>query len=500
MRLDGAVQERPFDAEFDYVVVGSGAGGAAAARTLADTGRSVAVVEEGPDPAAAPFAKLALPGLARLLRGLGGQVARGRAFAPVLQGRCLGGTTVVNSAIVRRLPEDVWREWRDAGLEPAVGFKALEERYGRLERELSAAPTPPDAWGEPDRLMRQGAAKLGVAAAPTTRFVSGCKASARCLTGCPNGAKQSLDRTFLPYAEARGAALLTGARVDRVDLSGTRATGVSGRFMKEGGLGPAFALRARRAVLVAASVVQTPLLLRASGVRSPHLGAHFKSHPGVPLTGLFDRPVGMWTGATQGYDSDHHRRDGRFKVETISLPAEIVLSRMPGAGRRWLDGMAETPHAAVFAVQLRARAEGTVRPGFFGLADVRYGLAPEDFPVLRKALRYAAELLFAAGAREILTGIHGLPERLGPDRIALLDAAPDDPACYAMILSHLFGTARLAPTAADGVVGLDFRVHGADNLYVADASLFPSNIGVNPQLTIMALAQLAAERAGEARP
>lgn len=502
MRFVGERERRAFDEAFDWVIVGSGAAGATAARVLSETGASIAVLEEGPCVDTKEFSDLAYPALRRMFRDSGTQMARGKAFIPVIQGRCLGGSTVVNSAIVWRMPDDVWAPWRDEHrLGDALPIAELHKNWDQLEEELSARPTPPEVWGEFNRLMDLAKTRLAVGAAPTTRYARNCRASARCLTGCPHGAKQSMLVSYLPYAEEQGASLITAARVDRVALQGGRAVAVEGNFRDPDTrrvLAP-FRVSARKGVIVAASAIQTPMILSRSGIRSPHLGKHFQAHPGAPMTGLFEHRVGMWQGATQGYDADHYRREGRFKIETISLPPEIVFARAPGVGSRWLSSMAETPHAVIWAVQMRAFARGSVREAFLG-ADIRFDLEPRDMINLKKGLKFTAELMFAAGAREVITGIHGFPERIkNPADLRLLDEAPDDPSCYSFIMSHLFGTARMSRRERDGVVGTDFAVHGTSNLFVVDSSVFPTNIGVNPQHSIMAVAMLATKRLAERR-
>jgi len=497
MIFDGEKERRAFDETFDYVIVGSGAAGATAARVLADTGARIAIVEEGPAVATAEFDDRVFPAFRRMFRGMGAQVARGRAFIPVLQGSCLGGTTVVNSGIIWRIPADVWEPWKtEYGLGDALSLDALHQHWDQIERELSVRPVAPEIWGENNRLMEVAKNRLGVAAAPMRRNEIGCRGSARCSTGCPHGAKQSMLVTYLPYASERGAMLFTSARVDRVILRGDRAVGVTGHFhvpQFKRDVAP-FTLRARKGVLVAASAIQTPGLLARSGVRSLHLGEHFQGHPAVSLAGVFDRKVNMWFGATQGYEADHHREDGRYKIETISLPPEMVFARLPGVGRAWVENIARSAHIAMWAVALRAYAQGSVREGFFG-TDIRFELAPQDMINLREGLRFTAELLFAAGAREVITGIHGMPERLtGPDQARLLETGPDDPACYSFALTHLFGTARMSVRPGDGVVGTDFAVHGTRSLYVIDSSIFPTNLGVNPQLAIMGVAMHAAKK------
>jgi choline dehydrogenase-like flavoprotein len=147
---------------------------------------------------------------------------------------------------------------------------------------------------------------------------------------------------------------------------------------------------------------------------------------------------------------------------------------------------------------MRSWAHGSVRERFFG-TDIRFDLTPRDLVQLRRGLRFTAELFFAAGAREVRPGIFGLPEKILPGEEWKLETAPADARCYSMILSHLFGTARMSVRGQDGVVGPNFAVHGSRNLFVVDSSVFPTNTGVNPQHTIMAVAMLAARRLAEAR-
>ena len=475
----------PHGETFDYVIVGSGAAGASVARVLADTGRSIAVVEEGPRVERAQFSDRTYSALRMLYRDMGMLQTRGRGPASVLQGRCVGGSTVVNSAIVRRLPEQVWASWKaDYGLGDALPYHELERQWARIEAELGAAPTPAEAWGGNNTLMDRGRAALNIAGDPITRFVRDCHGSARCQLGCPFDAKQSMLVTYLPYAEARGAVVMSTTRVDRVLWHGNRAVGVTAGSSR---------LFARRGVIVAASAVQTPPLLARSGVRSRHLGRHFQAHPGCAVVGLFDEPVRVWSGATQGYEIDEYREQFRVKIETAALPPELLFAALPGVGQRWVRAIAESERAAVWGVALHAYAEGRVRSGGGGPA-IDYSIEPRDVANLRRGLRRTAELLFAAGAREVLPGVRGLPERMRPGDSPLFDSAPLDPGAYTFVLSHMFGSARMSQRAADGVVAPDFTVHGRAGLHVVDSSIFPTNLGVNPQNTIMAVAALAAER------
>lgn len=175
------------------------------------------------------------------------------------------------------------------------------------------------------------------------------------------------------------------------------------------------------------------------------------------------------------------------------MPPETSFGGLPGVGREWVALMAEFPRSAVWVLPLRSFAEGRVGVGRRD-RSLAFLLDPRDLPNLRRGLRRTAELMFLAGARELVCPVHGLPHRLQPDQVALIDRASDDPAAYPLAMSHLFGTARMSPHANAGVVGTDFRVRGAENLYVVDSSVCPTNLGVNPQLSIMAVARIAARR------
>jgi choline dehydrogenase-like flavoprotein len=184
---------------FDYIVIGSGAGGASAARVLADSGSSIAIVEEGPAVSTDEFSDRSFPTLTRLYRDMGAQVTHGRAPMLVIQGRCLGGSTVVNSAIMRRLPEEVWNEWRDDHrLGDALPFREVDEASAAIEAELNAVPTPEAIWGGNNRLLSRAAVERGIAGSPTLRNAPGCRGSARCNLGCPHGAKQSMQLSYIP--------------------------------------------------------------------------------------------------------------------------------------------------------------------------------------------------------------------------------------------------------------------------------------------------------------
>lgn len=483
----------------DFVVVGSGAGGGAAARALAVAGHSVVVLEDGPPFSAATTGPIAHESMVRLCRHKGQFAALGRAAIPILQGRCVGGTTAINSAIIWRLPGAVLKRWHhEHGLADDLPEAALERAYEMLEREMHVQAVQPEAESGSDRLMRAGAMATDLSHQAIRRSERGCRGSSRCLHGCPNDAKQSTAINFLRVATEHGASVYAHSEVRRVHVEGGRAAAVSGRIGGSGSQkGRRFRVAARRAVVLAASVIQTPNLLRRSGIArgSEALGEHFMAHPGTSVMALYRAPVHMWNGAAQGYEVTGLRDRLGIKLESINVPPEVVAGRLPGAGQRLRAYLERLNHVAAWAVAVRMDAEGTVRPSFIQGDSVRYTPTEHDMWRMREGMKRTAELHFLAGAEEVLSGVHGMPERLtGPEQLHWYDEASLDPRCYQIVATHLFGTCRAGSDARTAVVDGRLQVHGVPGLHVMDASVFPSNTGVNPQHSIMAVATVAAER------
>jgi choline dehydrogenase-like flavoprotein len=483
------------EGDFDYVVVGSGAGGAAAAVTLARGGASVAIVEAGAwrDPDDYPHS--AYGSMRELMDDWNQQVTIGRALWPVVQARTVGGTTVINSAICVRTPEDIFTQWeREHGI---TGLQAgAYAAQDRLERELCVEEAPPASRGRSNVLAKAGADKLGWDDSHyMLRYVKGCDGAGQCLQGCRGRRKQSLNLNFVPEVMARGGAVVSCAPVDRVLFQGSRATGVSGRFVhpQTRARGARFFLRAKKAVVVAASVTHSPVLLMRSGLMLPALGEHFRAHPGTGVFGDYDEPVDMNVGATQGWASVSFRQAPGLKLETLAIPPELVASRLAGGGRVLMERLSRYRHLAMWCHAVRAETRGSVKPGFFGRPLVRYTLDRADMERFRAGMVLLAKQHFAAGARRIIPGIAGMPYELGPDQVKLLEDAPLDPRRYVAVLSHLFGGCVMGRDERTSVTDGKGRVHGVEGLVVADASVIPTNLGVNPQHTIMALAQVFAE-------
>lgn len=492
--FDGRTARRPYDDEVDFVVVGSGAAGATAAHTLAEAGYEVAIVEEGPWVRTREFQRDFYPALKQLWRAMGTHVATGRSLIPYMQGRCVGGTTVINSAIAWRAPSSVLEDWSTRwGLGPTISDRALDEHFTYLERALSVRPVEDAVLGGNSSAFALGAARLGIESHVIQRYDAGCEGSASCSNGCRSAKKQGMNITFVPRTLRAGGRIYHSAEVRRVEIRGGRAVAVLAEMPGPGGP-HALRVRARRAVIVAASTVQSPLILRRSGLRNPHIGMHFQAHPGISVAARFKHEVRMDYGATQGFNSLELLKKSGIKLESLTLPPELAIARLPGLGPELMERFADFGRIAISAVVIKSEAEGTIRERF-GQESLRFSLTERDMSSALEGLELTTKILFEAGAEEVYPGAHGMPAVLrSADEAKAWREGPRDTRAYNMVMTHLFGATRMAPDPRAGVVGTDFQTHECEGLYVVDSGVFPTNLGVNPQHTIMAMARLAASR------
>jgi choline dehydrogenase-like flavoprotein len=490
--------ERDFVEEADVVVVGSGPAGSVITYELARAGRKVVLVEEGPPFTPPEFRSEGDLSMARTMRE-GGLRATIGTFMPVMQAICLGGGSLINSAMCVRPPDFVFDAWSTRFDLAHTSRAELDPHFDAVGEFLGIAPTPDSVQGERNLLFREGCEKLGYSSEPVDRNVRGCRGSGECFTGCRPRAKQSMDISYIPEAIKLGARVLTSLQVQRVMGIDRRVWGVEGQVVEPftGLTSHRFKINARLIVL-AAGCMATPVLLQRSGDlanSSRQVGRNLQFHPGSAVAGVFPESIDPLFGATQGYQSLAFLEQG-FKLETMWAPPAALAVRLPGFGRELMARLAELPRMATWdAIASTHRSLGIVKARHDSMDPViRWRLDPEDAQVMMRSIQVLAEIFFAAGAEKVMPGVRGLPDviRAGAEAECLRDhrVAPED---LVTASSHVFCTTRMHGDPARGVVDEIGRCHDVDNLYIADSGIFPRCPSVNPMYTVMALAHRQAQ-------
>ena len=483
----GPLPDAPHSAtlQADAVVVGSGAGGAVVAATLAEAGWDVLVLEEGPMVRTDDIRRWSMAErLVRLYRDSGLSAAAGVPPVALPMGRCVGGTTTVNSGTCFPTPGAVLDAWARSGLH-ALSPPAFTPLLREVEEVIGVRQIGRDIMGGNARMAEAGARNAGLHGALLHRNERGCIGSGQCPMGCPQGAKQDMRMTYLPRAAQAGARILAGVRVRSLDHDGGTMRGVTAERVDVSGAtlrGSRITVRAP-VVVLSAGAVYTPVLLLRAGLGGAHVGRHLAVHPTTEAAGFVAERVEGWRGVQQSYGI--HPEPG-VTIEATFPPGGTALRYLPLSGPALKELMARWAHAVLLGVMVVDGGNGRVRLAPGGTPLVTYRLGDAEAGRLVRGLAHTARVLRAAGAREVYTPLRGLPVLAAGDDPSVIECARGRD--LALAAFHPLGTARMAAREADGPVDPQGRVRGARGLLVADASLLPGAPGVNPQVTIMALA------------
>jgi choline dehydrogenase-like flavoprotein len=484
--------------ECDVVIVGSGAGGAVAAATLAEAGLDVIVLEAGESFNRESYPTEPLDAIAGLYRDGGLTIAEGRPSIPVPVARTVGGTTVVNSGTCFRAPDPVLEEWRRRF---GVGWAAdLAEEFAAAEQFLQVTPVDPERMGRNGQLAMEGAAAIGASGGPISRNAGSCVQCSSCPFGCEIDAKRGMHVSYLPRAVAAGARLRTGVEARRLMVEDGRAVGVAchtgvdgteSRHIDRFASRRPYVVRGRLATVVAGGALGTPELLLRSGLGGRQVGRNLHIHPACWVGARYDEEVRGWDGVMQSYYIDQWEPQ-RLLLEATFTPLAFGGAWLPGVGRAHQRSMLEFGHVGSIGVHLSDASSGRVDLTGNGALRARYKLTQPDADRLAFGIARAAEVHFAAGATEVYPNI-ARAGTLTPKTLPSFEAARFKPSELRLEAFHPMGTARIGDER-QGVCAADGTVHGVTDLYVTDASLFPTSVGVNPMMTVIAFAvRIAAE-------
>jgi choline dehydrogenase-like flavoprotein len=481
--------EGPTTLTCDVLVIGTGAGGASCASTLADAGVDVLMLEEGPHVPAAISPRGLVEALPTQWRGGGLTATMGGTPIAFAEGRCVGGGTEINSAIFQRAPDEVIDGWARAHHLPDFSPQTLQPLYDRAAAAVNASLTP-GMLGPPTEILRRAADVMGWKTVVLERGRRESSSPLDQLSGFASGAKQSMSATLIPRALGRGARLIANCRADRLTLQERQVTGAVATASDSQGRPHRVRVNASQ-VFLCAGTTQTPSILQRTGHRK-NIGRSFQVHPTVRLLASFCEPVNA------------HRHDLPLVAVTEFMPSlrfggsvftlstfGLAVAEDWAVRERYL---AEYAHCAMYYVMIRPDGVGRVRT-LPGLAEpiLSYRLTERDWRRLRAGLALLVRALLAAGARRVIPSVRGHPGWTDADRVEsdLHDRVLPERA--ALMTIHLFASCPMGRDPELFPVDPWGRLAGLDNIIVADGSVLPSAPGVNPQATIMALAYRATD-------
>jgi len=484
----------------DVCVIGSGGGGAVAAAELAEAGLSVVVLEQGHHWTSRDFTQREEEMLPRLFEEAGQrQTVDGGVL--VLQGRNVGGSSVHNLCYAFRTPPEILALWRDEHGLPELSEAALAPSFARVERRLKVKQILEHEVNEANRLVRQGCQALGYSGFVTRHNRENCVLSGYCILGCSYDAKQSMLVTYVPSADAAGARIWSNARAERIELEGGRPRRVWGHAVDGAGRPHGTVEVETRAVVLAAGAIASPDLLLRSGIAnsSGQVGRNLHLHPSVMAAGVFEQEIHPYRGIPQSYYVDEFidlARDPHRGVILMPITGFPILTsvNLPGFGREHYQRMRAFSRTVGLLALLHDRSAGSVSPGAsLSKPEIRYALDEDDGRQLAEGVRHCAEVLLAAGAREVLVPWHRDPLVLrASDDLAQIDRRGVRLGEITVASTHPQSTCRMGGDPATSVVGAFGECHDVPGLFVADMSVFPTSLGAPPQITTAALADRTA--------
>jgi choline dehydrogenase-like flavoprotein len=499
----GRELDRDLDLTVDAIVVGTGAGGSIAARALALAGARTIAFEEGGDHVARDMTQREDEMLPELFQDRAGRMTDDLAIT-VLQGRGVGGSTIHNTNLCKRIAPEILELWAKRHGVVGCGVDDMRPAFETIERDLSVAPIPDDAINPNNDALRRGLAALGWKGGKLSHNRTGCVGSGFCELGCAYDAKNNARKIVIPQAVDAGCEVYADVTVERVlqkdgHVVGVRARAANGRLI----------VAKARVVVLSASAVGSAALAIASGLPDPHAqhGKRLRIHPGAVVAGRFgeegELPIQGWRGIPQSWECTEllDLREGserRVWITTAFAHPIGTAVTIPGFGPAHMRAMRDYGRLAVLTAMVHDETAGHVYLARDGRPALRYPMLESDSAQLALGLRGAAELLLAAGAREVL--VPGIPPRSvrSTRDLAAIDAGFARPHNLPLTAVHPMGTMRMGEDPTVSVVRSTGEHHHVKGLFVLDGGLFPTSLGGPPQIPIYATAQHLARHAVEA--
>lgn len=481
----------------EVCIIGSGCGGATAARLLSEAGREVVVLEEGRDLVGAERTQRDAAMYDQLYMDRGGRATHDLSVS-VLQGRVLGGGGVINACDVVPSPEGVLRHWEAKyGLEDFAPQRFQAFQQDALD-DLSASRIPEEMVNVANDKLRQGASALGLRGEVMRHNRVGCQGLGTCLIGCPLHAKRNPRMVALPKALSAGARIYTRSRAVKINKAGEELKEVHVRTLDALGYHERKELKVRaKIVIVAANAIASAQLLLRSGIGNEHVGRNLTLQPQLPVIGIFDERIAAFDGVPQSYAVTEFEQEDNaefglwgFRIEGIMGTPGIVSTLLPFSGPEAMRAMTRYDHMAASLLLVPDAPSGRVEVSRNGRLIIHYEQRYDHQERLRQAVQSTARIYLEAGATEVL--VPTVPP------LAIRSAAQArrasgltfEPATAPLISAHQQGTVRFASNQREGGADLDGRVYGTKDVYVFDSSGFPTSASSHTMTPIIAASRM----------
>lgn len=493
------IPEDGFEISADVVVVGSGPGGAPLAKKLSQYGVDVVVLEEGDyvkaDELSRDINERPLQAFQKVYRNSGLTVAYPTSFQsppiPVPLGIGLGGSSLINSGTSLRASPDTISKFSEFGVK--INYDEIEKFYEEVEDFLNVHEVEEEILGTHGKIFLQTARKLGLSSGPLKRNARGCKGCGQCQYICPENAKLAMHISFIPQAIKNGAKFIVNSKVERVIVNFGKAVGVEGFVTIKNGRKERKKFRVfGKVVVLSAGTVFTPYILKKSGIAWECVGKNLTIHPGIRVSALFDFDIEQWKGVPQSYFVDEFKKHG-IMIEGVAVPPVVGLMTLPFVGKKLKELADKYGKIMSTGVMVSDSSSGMVVASPFEDEPVMlYNLTKEDAEKFKFAIYQAARIFAEAGAKKIFPHIYGIDE-LSPSEIGKILELKIRPSYLEPMAFHPLGTCRMGNIPGKSAVDGFSKYYGVENLYIADGSIFPLPLGVNPQLTIMAFSLRTAD-------
>ncbi|MCX4027278.1 GMC family oxidoreductase [Endozoicomonas sp. SM1973] len=505
--VNGLKITKPSVFEADVVIIGTGAGGGIAAEILSNAGLTVLMVEEGLLRSSNDFNMDEHIAYAELYQEGGGRSTKDGAIT-IMQGKAVGGTTVVNWTSCFHTPDATLQFWQDQFSVTGITAETLAPWYQYIEKRLNIG-----SWDVPPNpnngVLKTGCEKLGYQVASIPRNVKGCWNLGYCGTGCPTNAKQSMLVTAIPTALNNNATLLYATVAQRFNWQQNQVNElVCFPLQKANGVlnkQAPIKIKAKH-YLLAAGAIGSPAILLRSNVPDPYrrIGQRTFLHPVTMSVAQMSEKIAGYSGAPQSIYSDHFQwPDGDsmgFKLEVPPLQPVLASVLMKKTGDELHQHMLKLPYTQVLLALLRDGFHPESQGGRVilrndGTPVLDYPITPYIWRAVKHSLLTMAEIQFAAGATQVFPAhIDSSLSSSWPEVKEQINSL--DLVSYKTLLgsAHVMGGCGMGEKPYNSVVNSQSRFHHLDNLSILDGSVFPSSIGANPQLSIYAFSALQSSR------